>query len=96
VAGLILRLRHSPGVTRRRTAQDANETGCTSDSRVCVESRFLPLQRGLHAMCQRGAGENGFIAAAAAQLGSVREFAQTECPQRIGCFSKSDSSEMKC
>jgi hypothetical protein len=58
VAGLIQRLRHSPGVTRRESTQDANETGCASDSRVCDVSRFHPLHRELHAVCQRGAGGN--------------------------------------
>jgi hypothetical protein len=80
VAGLILRLRHSPEVTRRRTTQDASETGCTSDSRVCVESRFLPLQGGLHAMCQRGAGENGPIVAATARRESKGKFRASRAP----------------
>lgn len=57
MAGLILRVRHSPGVARIGTTQDANETGCASYSRVCVESRYLPLTRAMHAVCQRGAGK---------------------------------------
>jgi hypothetical protein len=37
-------------------------------------------------MCQRGAGNGGFIATAAALLESAGKFAQAERPQRIGCF----------
>jgi hypothetical protein len=37
-------------------------------------------------MCQRGAGENGLIAPAAARRENVGKFAQAEHPQRINCF----------
>lgn len=71
MAGPILQLRHSPGVTRRRTTQDASETGCASDSTVCVESRFLPLPRELHAVCQRGADRNRSVNSSAELRGEL-------------------------
>ncbi len=51
----ILRTRHSPGMTRRKATRDTSETGCESVSSVREVLRFLPLQRHLHAVCQRGA-----------------------------------------
>lgn len=83
VAGLILRLRHSPGVTRRRATQDASETGCASDSTVCVESRFLPLRRELHAMCQRGADRNRVIRCVQFER-AENETAQVQHAQGVG------------
>ena len=55
MAGLILRVRHSPGMTRREATRDASETGCEAVCCVRDLSCSLPLQRQLHALCQHGA-----------------------------------------
>ena len=55
MAGLILRVRHSPGMKRREAARGASETRCEADSSVRELSCSLPLQRQVHAVCQRGA-----------------------------------------
>jgi hypothetical protein len=55
VTELILPVRHSPGTTRREATRDTSETGYMPDSSVREVSCFVPLQRHLHAVCQRGA-----------------------------------------
>ena len=55
MTGLNRQVRHSPGSMRRESSQAANETTCESDSGIRDISCFFPLQRRLHAMCQRGA-----------------------------------------
>ncbi len=73
VAGLILRVRHSPGTTRREATRDASETGCESECGVREVSCLVPLQRPLHALCQCGASEKNALARkAAAQVGAQR------------------------
>jgi hypothetical protein len=51
----ILRLRHSPGATRREATRDSRKTGCESESSVREVSCFVPLRQHLHAVCQHGA-----------------------------------------
>jgi len=55
VAGLNLPVRHSPGMTRREATRDASETGRESECSARELSCSFPLQRQLHALCQRGA-----------------------------------------
>ena len=55
MAALILRVRHSPGMTRREATRDASETECKAECSVRELSCSLPLQRQVHAVCQRGA-----------------------------------------
>ena len=55
MTGLNQQVRHSPGSTLRERSQAASETTFESESGVRDISCFSPLQRGLHAMCQRGA-----------------------------------------
>jgi hypothetical protein len=55
VTELILPVRHSPGMMRREATRDTSETGCRPNDSVREVSCLVPLQRHLHAMCQRGA-----------------------------------------
>jgi hypothetical protein len=54
VADPNLPVRHSPGMMRREAARDASETGREMECSVRELSCSFPLQRQLHALCQRG------------------------------------------
>jgi len=80
----ILRVRHSPGMTRREAARDASNARCESKSSVRGVSCLYPLRRELHAVCQCGAFE-GSIHFVGSCSGSSRERIRASLRPAAGC-----------
>ena len=97
MAGLNLRARHSPGLTRREATRDSTETSHESNCGVREVSCFFPLQGELHALCQCGAsGETrdlgGFLVRSKARRNSGKAYALSALPLFASQIQEADGT----